>query len=156
MTKENSSLHSNRKFPLDCRRWHKVNPLCRRASHIQIKKIYQKSRTQDPDLVNRNLYVGPRARDPEPLPGTRDLGPSIWDPSPKTRDPLCGNQELIPLREMRDIYSGTLTLKENLTLIIYFLFHLNWPRIGFYNPIYKNELFFSYRIHTSTSLVQDA
>ena len=28
-------------------------------------------------------------------------------------------------------------LKENFTL-----FCLNWPRMGFYNPIYQNELFF--------------
>ena len=34
------------------------------------------------------------------------------------------------------------SLKENFSLIIFSLFHLNWPRIGFYNPIYKNYFFF--------------
>ena len=33
-----------------------------------------------------------------------------------------------------------LPLKENFTLIIFSLFCLNWPRIEFYNPIYKNKL----------------
>ena len=28
---------------------------------------------------------------------------------------------------------------------------LYWPRIGFYNPIYKNELFFPSKTHISTS-----
>ena len=39
-------------------------------------------------------------------------------------------------------------LKENFTLTIFCLFHLNWPRIGFYNPIYKNVFFFSSIIRT--------
>ena len=34
-------------------------------------------------------------------------------------------------------------LKEKFTLIIFSLFHLNWPRIAFYNPIYKNDFFLS-------------
>ena len=32
---------------------------------------------------------------------------------------------------------------------------LNWPRIGFYNPTYKNQLFFSSKTHISTSFAQD-
>ena len=46
-------------------------------------------------------------------------------------------------------------LKENFTLIIFSLFHLNWPRIWFYNPNYKNEIFFSSKTHISTSFAQD-
>ena len=46
-------------------------------------------------------------------------------------------------------------LKENFTLIIFFLCGLNWPRIGFYNPIYKNELFPPSNTHISTSFAQD-
>ena len=34
-------------------------------------------------------------------------------------------------------------LKEKFTLIIFSLFHLNWPWIAFYNPIYKNDFFLS-------------
>ena len=34
-------------------------------------------------------------------------------------------------------------------------FCLNWPRMGFYNPIYKNELFFSSKTHISTPFAQD-
>ena len=41
-----------------------------------------------------------------------------------------------------NIYNSTV-LKENFTLITFSLFHLNWPRIGFYKPIYKNQFFFS-------------
>ena len=37
VTKENSSLHSNRKFG----RWCKVNPLQSKASHVQIKNKEQ-------------------------------------------------------------------------------------------------------------------
>ena len=33
-------------------------------------------------------------------------------------------------------------LKENFTLIIFFFSLHSWPKIGFYDPIYKNELFF--------------
>ena len=45
------------------------------------------------------------------------------------------------------------SLKENFSLIIFSLFHLNWPRIGFYNPIYKNEFCFLPK-HISTSFAQ--
>ena len=46
-------------------------------------------------------------------------------------------------------------LKENFNLIIFSLFHLKWPRIGFYSPTYKKELFFSSKTHISTSFAQD-
>ena len=45
---------------------------------------------------------------------------------------------LVPLAHPRNLAS----LKEKFTLIIFSLFHLNWPRIGFCNSIYKNELVF--------------
>ena len=37
--------------------------------------------------------------------------------------------------------SNQTLLKDNLTLIIFFFIYLDWFRIGFYNPIYKNEFF---------------
>ena len=40
-------------------------------------------------------------------------------------------------------------------LILYFLFRLNWPRIGFCNPIYKNELFFLPKLTFQHHLAQD-
>ena len=38
---------------------------------------------------------------------------------------------------------------------VFLFFHLKWPRIRFYNPFYKNELFFSSKTHIFTSFAQD-
>ena len=44
----------------------------------------------------------------------------------------------------------SIMLKENFTLMIFFSFCLNWPRMGFYNLIYKDELFFFQSSHFNT------
>ena len=38
---------------------------------------------------------------------------------------------------------------------VFLFFHLKWPRIRFYNPFYKNELFFSSKTHIFASFAQD-
>ena len=48
-------------------------------------------------------------------------------------------------------------LKENFTLIIFYLFslYLNWSRMGFYHPVYKNERFLSSKTHLLIPFAQD-
>ena len=45
-------------------------------------------------------------------------------------------------------------LKENFTVIIFFFFCLNWPRMGLYKSIYKMD-FFSSKIHISAPFTQN-
>ena len=46
------------------------------------------------------------------------------------------------LRPWNMFFESGKALKENFTLIIFFFISPNWPSIGLYRPIYKNELFF--------------